>query len=441
MTESPTTVVGAGDAALTRGLVDEDETLTELIRSADASVVNLEAPLIAENTTPAAFNNGLYLQSPPWTLDELVEYGFDLFAAASNHSGDFLQEGIASTLQTLEDRNANYAGLGQSLSAARAPCYTSTRQGRIALVAVTASVKRGIQAGPSRHDQNPRAGVAPLRTRTVYQVEPEYLEQLREISDALGLEALKSELGVSTTHGNSQVLLDVDTGNSIPFAVGDETRIVRRLIPQDAKPILDAVSQARKRADHVIVSVHAHQGRDGSFNDQSVPEFLESFAHDCVRMGADVVFGHGPHVVRGIDTFDGAPIFYSLGNFALQFETTDQFPAEMYNKHGVDDQATPEELVEEIENGGSQTDVLAPMRKTRMAVLPVVELGESTSVRLYPLDLGVDEEAHHRGQPSVAGPEVATELFDDLVSLSERFGTEIEVTDGVGRIELSSTDE
>lgn len=433
MTGDTLSVVGAGDAALTRRLMEDSE-LTERIRQANAAMVNLEAPLIDENVTPAAFNNGLYLQSPPWTLDELRDYGFNMFAAASNHSGDFLQKGIETTLETLEDRNTSFAGLGRSLSSARSPAYINTRAGRVALVAMTASVKQGIQAGPSRHDQDPRAGVAPLRTRTMYQVEPEYLEQLREISEALGLEELKRELGIPTDHENSQVMLDVDSGNSIPFSLGEETKVVRRVIPQDAKPLLDKISQAEKRADHVVVSIHAHQGRGGSFNDHSTPQFLESFAHDCVRMGADVVFGHGPHVVRGVEVYDGAPIFYSLGNFALQFETTEQFPAEMYNKHGVDEQAAPEELVEEIESGRSQTDVLVPMRKTRMGLLPVCRFGEETTVEIYPLDLGVGEEAHHRGQPSIADDAVATELFEDLRELSAPYGTSFDVRDGTARL-------
>jgi hypothetical protein len=32
--------------------------------------------------------------------------------------------------------------------------------------------------------------------------------------------------------------------------------------------------------------------------------------------GADAVVGHGPHVLRGVEFYQGKPIFYSLGNFA-----------------------------------------------------------------------------------------------------------------------------
>jgi len=40
------------------------------------------------------------------------------------------------------------------------------------------------------------------------------------------------------------------------------------------------------------------------------------FARTVIDAGADVVFGHGPHVTRAIDVYKGRFIAYSLGNFA-----------------------------------------------------------------------------------------------------------------------------
>ena len=41
-----------------------------------------------------------------------------------------------------------------------------------------------------------------------------------------------------------------------------------------------------------------------------------AFAHAMIRAGADLVFGSGPHVVRGIEWYRGRLIAYSLGNLA-----------------------------------------------------------------------------------------------------------------------------
>jgi hypothetical protein len=46
------------------------------------------------------------------------------------------------------------------------------------------------------------------------------------------------------------------------------------------------------------------------------PEDRE-IAHEMVQMGADIIIGHHPHVVRGMETIGHSPIYYSIGNFHL----------------------------------------------------------------------------------------------------------------------------
>ncbi|GAB4461914.1 MAG: CapA family protein [Armatimonadaceae bacterium] len=85
-----------------------------------------------------------------------------------------------------------------------------------------------------------------------------------------------------------------------------------------------AVSAAAKQADIVIVSFHG--GAEGTAH-QHVPRgperfFGESrgdlrrFTHAVIDAGADLVLGHGPHVVRGLEIYRDRLIAYSLGNFA-----------------------------------------------------------------------------------------------------------------------------
>lgn len=75
--------------------------------------------------------------------------------------------------------------------------------------------------------------------------------------------------------------------------------------------------------DIVIVSFHG--GAEGKAY-QNVPRKHEifhgedrgdvyKFSHMMVDAGADVIFGHGPHVTRGIEVYKDRFISYSLGNF------------------------------------------------------------------------------------------------------------------------------
>ncbi|MBR5101576.1 MAG: CapA family protein, partial [Muribaculaceae bacterium] len=84
------------------------------------------------------------------------------------------------------------------------------------------------------------------------------------------------------------------------------------------------ITELRSKADVVIVSFHGG-GEGAEF--RHVPQGAETqygenrgelrhFAHFCIDNGADVVYGHGPHVVRGVELYKDNFIAYSLGNFA-----------------------------------------------------------------------------------------------------------------------------
>jgi poly-gamma-glutamate capsule biosynthesis protein CapA/YwtB (metallophosphatase superfamily) len=86
----------------------------------------------------------------------------------------------------------------------------------------------------------------------------------------------------------------------------------------------EIVQKAKTQADLVIVQVH--MGAEGSDKNHVKPGnelfFGENrgdpiaFTHAVVDAGADVVIGHGPHVLRGMQFYKGKLIAYSLGNFA-----------------------------------------------------------------------------------------------------------------------------
>ena len=87
---------------------------------------------------------------------------------------------------------------------------------------------------------------------------------------------------------------------------------------------------ARKIIQHLdsisdIVVVSFHGGAEGSKHrniTRDYEEFYEEnrgnvyeFAHSVIDFGADVVFGHGPHVIRAVEVYKDRFIAYSLGNF------------------------------------------------------------------------------------------------------------------------------
>ena len=94
----------------------------------------------------------------------------------------------------------------------------------------------------------------------------------------------------------------------------------------DINDIAKASEIVRMLADTCdIVIVSFHGGAEGA-DFQHVPKINEifhgedrgnvyNFAHTMIDNGADVVFGHGPHVTRAIEVYKDRFITYSMGNF------------------------------------------------------------------------------------------------------------------------------
>jgi poly-gamma-glutamate synthesis protein (capsule biosynthesis protein) len=48
-----------------------------------------------------------------------------------------------------------------------------------------------------------------------------------------------------------------------------------------------------------------------------VLEYQMEIAHQLIDSGADIIMGHGPHVLHAIELYRSKPIFYSLGHFVF----------------------------------------------------------------------------------------------------------------------------
>ena len=72
------------------------------------------------------------------------------------------------------------------------------------------------------------------------------------------------------------------------------------------------VREVRANCDVLIVNMH--WGNELEYN--AIPKQVD-MGHMMVDLGADLVVGHHPHVVNGIEVYKGVNIIYSLGNFCF----------------------------------------------------------------------------------------------------------------------------
>lgn len=91
----------------------------------------------------------------------------------------------------------------------------------------------------------------------------------------------------------------------------------------DLEGAIKIVKELADSTDIIIVSFHG--GAEGAHY-ESVPRVNEMFhgenrgdvyhfSHALIDAGADIIFGHGPHVTRAVEVYKDRFIAYSLGNF------------------------------------------------------------------------------------------------------------------------------
>lgn len=431
------TVLLSGDALITRPYAPRaDEAFLRLLASTDVRFTNLEMLLNDYQGTPMVEAGGLHLSASPAIGQTLLGTGFNLFAAANNHSLDSGTDGLMAHIDILNQLELAYAGIGAALGEAAAPAYLDTEKGRVALISCASSFATGQRAGERRPDFEGRPGLNPQRFKTTYQLADEQYEHLTAISEALGV-AEMNRWSVDMEFRkpvedpeNQQRFIGTSHFSETLFERADETRICTTPHEADLERNVESVRHARRQADLVIVSIHAHEA---DVENEKPAGFIGEFARACIDAGADIVTGSGPHIMRGIEIYKGKPIFYSLGNLWFEFETVNRIPADSYEMHKLDSQnLSPADFYDQALLGFHK-DI-----RYWESALPTCTFtnGELTDLKLHCMSLGYGEPRGRRGTPRMASCEDAERILGYVADLSEEYGTRITAQNGIGSVEL-----
>lgn len=160
---------------------------------------------------------------------------------------------------------------------------------------------------------------------------------------------------------------------------GGTTPGYRKFITADLK-------KARREADIVIVAFHW-----GGEKLEHPRAYQKELARLSIDSGADIVIGHHPHVLQGIERYKEGVIFYSLGNFAF----------------------------------GSYS----PSSRESIIAKVVLENDRILSVEAVPINVN-NFEVHF--QPEVLEGEKGEEVISHLSRLSEPLGSRLIFSGGVG---------
>ena len=426
------TLVGAGDCIISRrvrDLTDPDFlAVAELIRGADCAWGNCEIVIgKGGELYPALKGGDPHAIGDPWTADELRWMGFRLMGTANNHTLDYGNEGLVSTLENLDRVGIAHAGSGLDLEEAARPGFADTAGGRVGLVSCASTFPPFFAAAPTHPYLKGRPGINPLNVKGKIVVEAATFKQLaaaRKILGELWGEDDFQGLGSSPPPNPKET----DLGGDLTITAGDRVDYLSEADARDVKRIGEAITVARGSSRLVIASIHAHEARHKM---ELSDLFLQPFARAAIDAGADVYFSSGPHVLRGIEIYKGKPIFYSLANFFFELDTQRYVPAEDFSGRGLDSR-TLDPLAFERKIGFHK------QQRFWRSVLPRITFdgGRVAAIELFPLTLGFGEPPYRRGTPRLARGQEAAAILDHLARLSAPYGTIVEASGDVGRIRL-----
>lgn len=236
------------------------------IATADLAVSHLESPPTSGPTTapPQSFE----------VLEAIARAGFDAVSMASNHSHDAGQLGIVETTERLGALGVAPFGVGVNIAAARTPAVLERSGLRVGLLSYNC-------VGPMQSWATPGSeGAAYVDVITHYRADP---------------------------------VLTARMGNT-PGAAAPPT-VYTFATPESVAELRRDVAKLRERAD--IVAVVLHKGVVGEAT--VLDHYERPVSYAAVDAGADIVVSHHAHILRGVEVYQGRPIYHGLGNFASAF--------------------------------------------------------------------------------------------------------------------------
>lgn len=235
----------------------------QIFRQGDVGFCQLETNLSFKGTPSSQAR--LPMRAHPKSAKAIKEAGFNVVSFAGNHCMDWGREAFFDTIQSLEDQNISVIGVGKDIEEARRPAHFEIKGTKVAFLAYNSILPMAYWA------EVDRPGCVPIRAWTFY-------EQIE---------------------------------HDQPGTPGKVHTFPHR---DDLKAMKEDIQKAKSENDIIILSMH--------WGIHFVPAQLADYQREVARIaidhGADLILGHHPHILKGIEVYNGKVIFYSLGNFAIE---------------------------------------------------------------------------------------------------------------------------
>jgi poly-gamma-glutamate capsule biosynthesis protein CapA/YwtB (metallophosphatase superfamily) len=301
--------------------VDQGESAVQLVRhisevfaSADFSTVNLET-VVGDHPDAWIYPGKRWiLISPENALSALFALGVDMVTLGNNHLRDYLDNGVAATLDAVDARSIARSGGGETESAAYVPTTVETAGLSIALFSFT-TVDGDYVNDSYPLDEASTPGSVPVQDQWMWETRSwgysgggiDISVEARRIGSAWEMYSLAEGVADDSTNAEMWASLEAVYPEVQDWVARRGHGGAARWFTADAT---EAISEAAGAEDLVIVQLHS------GFQFMPAPsESVAKNARSAIDAGADIVVCHHPHVLQGLEWYKGRLIVYSLGNF------------------------------------------------------------------------------------------------------------------------------
>lgn len=327
------------------------------MRDCDTVFANLENNITTKGRQLHYFG----LRANPSLVSELERLNVGVVTFANNHTLDWSYEGMFETMDVLRSAKIVCVGTGRTREEAFNLKFLTLGKSKVGFVGFTTCL-------------------------------PEFYR------------ATALRPGAASIHVKSRYDIDFRRTDMFP---GLLPRVITELDEMEVRSLLDLVDEAKENADFLIAGVHWGVAAQ----DQIIAYQIE-LAHKLIDHGVDVVAGHHPHILHGIEVYKGKPIFYSLSH--LTFHLSSEEIEEVIRVH-PNSQFLPPKLLRRYITQGAIVKMVTDGRG-----------GESFEI----IPIALDE----KGDPHLCHGEASGEVLNHLMEMSERFSTRLKQSGDTGRL-------
>ena len=277
-----------------------EPTLDILGNIADVTIANLEIPLT--NHDEQHPTKSVIFKSAPENVFGLIYGGIDVVSLANNHIMDYMEPGMIQTINILNEAGIYHSGAGMNSYEAYLPTFLSRKGQTIAVISSSDRTGQYNNYQPYLNAGENKAGFAYM---TPYYIK----EQIQSVQENADLIIVQMHAGSEYSYAPGS---DYDSWEPPSYFEN------LRFNPSSEFGFIPDPFIILEEEDY------SHRLDRPQMWDRAIRQF-------AINQGADIVIVHHPHIIQGVEIYNGKLIAHSLGNFIFDLNYPETFPSMILN--------------------------------------------------------------------------------------------------------------